>query len=241
MSKNSSQSCGTVNNSKICLNVNLTYFFNWKDVKYSKLDLTDKNFLEKIIELVQDLDVGLVVSNAGGGRMGVFNKIPMSEFENMINLNVMAQMKISHWFSSQLLKKNKKGGLILLSSTTAYQGTPYAADYSAAKAYILNLGEALNYELKDKGIHVTVLVPGPTDTSGLTQNADADMVSHLPMKPQAVNQLVKEGLKALIKNKPSQIGGGMNRIMVKVMKIMMSRKGASSFLGGMMYKMIFIK
>ncbi len=209
--------------------------------KYLVMDLTDDNIIERIAQITENLDVGLVVSNAGGARMGAFHKIPITDFDAMIKLNVSAQMKISHWFTSRRIKENKKGGLLMVSSTTAYQGVPYGADYAAAKAYILNLGEALNFELKDKGINVTVLVPGPTDTPGLTENDDADMVAHLPMKPQAVDQLVKEGLVALIKNKPSHIGGRMNRVMAGVMKTAMSRKGASVFWGKMMYKMVVIK
>lgn len=211
------------------------------ETKCLAMDLTNDNFLEGIENLTEKLDIGFIVSNAGGARMGAFNKIPMTDFEAMIKLNVSAQMKISHWFTARRIKENKKGALLLVSSTTAYQGVPYGADYSAAKAYILNLGEALNYEMKDKGINVTVLVPGPTDTPGLTENEDADMVAHLPMKPQAVDQLVKEGLTAILKNKPSQIGGRMNRVMAGVMKKTMSRSGASAFWGKMMLKMVVIK
>lgn len=215
---------------------------NYKiQTKYLVLDLTDNNVIERIEDVTNGLDLGFVVSNAGGARMGAFHKIPMTDFEVMIKLNVTAQMKISHWFTKRRVKEKKKGGLLLVSSTTAFQGVPYGADYAAAKAYILNLGEALNFELKDKGINVTVLVPGPTDTPGLNENEDADMAAHLPMKPQAPNQLVKEGLAAILKNKPSQIGGQMNRIMVSVMKTAMSRKGASKFWGKMMHKMVVIK
>ncbi|PCJ63614.1 MAG: short-chain dehydrogenase [Bacteroidetes bacterium] len=211
------------------------------EVRFASVDLSKPNFLIEIENITKGLDIGLVVSNAGGARMGAFSKIPMMDFEAMIHLNVMAQMKISHWFSTRRIKERKKGGLLLVSSTTAFQGVPYAADYAAAKAYILNLGEALNFELKKEEINVTVLVPGPTDTPGLTENQDADMASHLPMKPQTVDELVTEGLKALLKNKPSHIGGSMNRIMAKVMKILMSRKAASAFWGKMMYKMVTIK
>jgi len=222
------------------LSSNLMQTFDIK-ADYVPLDLTDGNFINRLEEHTKKLDVGLVISNAGGARMGAFHKIPMVDFEAMIQLNVSAQMKISHWFTKRRIHENKQGGLLFVSSTTAFQGVPYGADYAAAKAYILNLGEALNYELKDKRMNVTVLIPGPTDTPGLTENEDADMVSHLPMKPQAVDALVKEGIIALLKNKPSHIGGRMNRIMARVMKITMSRKGASNFWGKMMYKMVIIK
>lgn len=205
------------------------------------LDLTSNDIIERIEEQTKDLEIGTVISNAGGARMGSFHKIPMTDFESMIKLNISAQMKISHWFTSRRIKENKKGGLLLVSSTTAFQGVPYGADYSAAKAYILNLGEALNFELKEKEINVTVLIPGPTDTPGLNDNKDADMAAHLPMKPQPPSELVQEGLQAILKNKPSHIGGRANRIMSRVMNLAMSRKGASTFWGKMMYKMVTIK
>ena len=209
--------------------------------KYIPLDLTENDFIVGLEEFTQKLNVGIVISNAGGARMGAFVKIPVTDFQSMIQLNVTAQMKISHWFSTRRIRELKKGALLLVSSTTAFQGVPYGADYAAAKAYILNLGEALNYELKNDGINVTVLIPGPTDTPSLNDNDDANMAEHLPMKPQAVDKLVTEGLNALQKNKPTQIGGMMNRIMASVMKTIMSRNGAAAFWGKMMHKMVHIK
>ncbi len=203
------------------------------EVRCLVLDLSSNDFINILNENVNNLDVGLLISNAGAGLMGAFNTISSNELEKMIRLNVLAQMKLSHWFTSLLLKKNKKGGLLLTSSTSCYQGVPYFANYSASKAYVLNLGEALNYELKSKGIHVTALVPGPTDTSAID-----DMRDHMPMKPQPVNLLVEEGLKALLKNKPSYIGGSINRVMVTIMKTFASRKKATAFWGKMTAKMI---
>ena len=208
------------------------------EVKIMSVDLSKPLPLDNLDQLTYGLDIGLLISNAGNGRMGAFNQFPVESLESMVQLNVSAHLQLSHWFTTKRLQQNKKGGLLLVSSTTALQGTPYTANYSASKAYVLNFGEALNYELKDKGIHVSVLVPGPTNTPGLTENKDADMVSNLPMKPQEVNNLVKEGLDGLIKNKPMKIGGASNRIMYKMMKLTMSRKAATSFWGKMMKKMV---
>lgn len=211
------------------------------DVKYARIDLTDDNFLQQIEELVGDVELRLLISNAGSMRMGTFNKIPMEDFEQTIKLNVLAQMKIAHWFTNSLLEKKLKGGLLMLSSGEAYQGIPYSADYSACKAYILNLGEALNYELRETGIYVTVLLPGPVDTLSLTQNPDANVVEHLPVKPQAVNEVVKEGLAAILKNKPTHIAGRNNRFSTFIMKTFMSRYKVTTIWGKTMYKMIHIK
>jgi hypothetical protein len=210
-------------------------------VKYARIDLTEDDFLQQIEALVGDIELRLLISNAGSLRMGNFCKIPMEDFEQTIKLNVMAQMKIAHWFTNSLLNKGLKGGLLMLSSGEAYQGIPYSADYSAGKAYILNLGEALNYELRETGIYVTVLLPGPVDTLSLTQNPDANVVAHLPVKPQAVSEVVKEGLEAILKNKPTHIAGRNNRFSTFIMKTFMSRYKVTTIWGKTMYKMVHIK
>lgn len=210
-------------------------------VKYAPLDLTQGDFLDTMKQQVARLDVGLVVSNAGAAHMGAFTKLKVDDLDAMLKLNVTAQMKISHWFANRLIEASKAGGIILVSSSIAYQGTPYAANYSAAKAYILNLGEALNYELREHNINVSVLVPGPTDAPGLTERQDANMLDNLPMKPQPVDALVREGLRALAKNKPYQIGGGMNRFVTGMMGTVMSRAKASAFWGKKMQEMVHLK
>jgi len=209
------------------------------EIKYKRVDLTTKGFIADIETFTQKLDVRLLISNAGAAVMGAFSKTPLQSLESMVDLNVVAQLKISHWFANRLLADNHKGGIILVSSGVAFQGTPYMANYSAAKAYILNLGEALNYELKERGIDVTVLVPGPTDAPGLTQRTDANMAEHLPFTPQPAPELVTEGLKALLKNKPIQIGGSKNRAITKVSSLFMSRKSMSAFWGKMNKKMVY--
>ena len=211
------------------------------EVKYARIDLTNDDFLKQIEELVGDTDLRLLISNAGSMRMGAFCKSPMKDFELTIKLNVLAQMNIAHWFANSLISHNKKGGILMLSSGEAYQGIPYSADYSAGKAYILNLGEALNYELKDQGISVTVLVPGPVDTLSLTQNPDANVVEHLPVKPQAVKEVVKEGLEAILKNKPTHIPGRNNRFSTFIMKTFLTRYKVTKLWGKSMYKMVHIK
>jgi short-subunit dehydrogenase len=210
-------------------------------VKYVVLDLASNDFLTTVDEELAELKVRLLISNAGAAHMGAFTKLGMDQLDTMLKLNVTAQMKLSHWFANRLIERSQTGGLMLVSSSIAYQGTPYAANYSAAKAYILNLGEALNYELREQSIQVSVLVPGPTDAPGLTERQDANMKDNLPMKPQPVDELVREGLQTLVKNKPYHIGGGMNRFVTGMMGLTMSRARASAFWGKKMKEMVYLK
>ena len=211
------------------------------EVRTVRADLSDPVAVEALIEAVADLDVGLLVSNAGAARMGAILKVEHTELTAMARLNVTTQLALTHHFARRFADRPSVGGILLVSSTVAYQGIPFAANYSGAKAYILNLGEALNHELRSAGVHVTVLVPGPTDTPGLTGRDDANMVDHLPMRPQPVEALVREGLDALLANEPSHIGGRLNRTMTRVMNALLPRSTAVTFWGGQMERMVYDK
>ena len=83
-----------------------------------------------------------------------------------------------------------KGGILFIASVGAYGIRPYMANYSASKAYILSLGESLHYEMKDKGVEITVLAPGPTDTAMLAETEfDIDQVGMKPMPPKRLLEL----------------------------------------------------
>jgi short-subunit dehydrogenase len=127
-----------------------------------------------------------------------------------LRLNVTAHLNLIHHYGRGLAQRGR-GGVILVSSMAGLQGTPYMTDYAAAKAYVLSLGEALHVEFEKLGLHVTVLLPSPTDTPVLAQfGFDAET---MPIKPMSVEQCVDEGLAALGANRASHITGRMFRIL----------------------------
>jgi len=109
--------------------------------------------------------------------------------------------------------------MLLVSSTSATHGAPLTADYAAAKAYILMLGEALHLEFQPRGLYLTVLLPGPTATEGV-----AALGLDLPMKLMSVEQCVAEGLAALQANRATHIAGRMNRLMAALIPGFLMRR-----------------
>lgn len=199
-------------------------------------DLSDDNFMKQLDQSLDSLDIRLLISNAGGGRMGAFSKVNSNELLRMNHLNMSSHMTLGHSIITNLLNCNKRGGILFISSTASLQGVPYGANYSAGKAYLLNLAESLNYELKNKGIDVTALLPGPTSTPGFHENEDLDF-NKMPMKPMQIDVVVNEGLNALLKNKPSHIAGRTNRIMGAMGKRFLSRNTNTTMWGNLMKKM----
>ncbi len=179
-----------------------------------ELDLSRDDFLEQIEEATHDLDIGLVISNAGAMLAGDFLTIDQQSWQQFLRLNVKAHLDLAHHFGHHLAQR-KRGGLLLVSSTAGLQGIPFSAEYAAAKAYVLTLGEALHIEFQKKGVHVTVLLPGATDTPMLA--ASGLSPDKLPVKPLSTKQCVAEGLAALSANRATHIAGSLNRVMAALM------------------------
>ena len=91
----------------------------------------------------------------------------------MLKVNCEAVLSLTHYYSQQFAQQ-KRGGIILLSSMVAFQGTPYAANYAATKAYVQSLAEALAVELKPYGVAILAAAPGPVET-GFGQRANMKM------------------------------------------------------------------
>src|ERR1700680_37325 len=130
------------------------------------LDLSEPDFLPVLADATRDLDIGLVVSNAGTGNPGEFLKHDRQLLRETVQLGAMAHLDIAHHFGQKLAKR-LRGGLILAGAMGAEGGVPLMANDGAAKAYVHSLGEALHFEFTPLGVYVTVLAAGGTNTARL--------------------------------------------------------------------------
>jgi short-subunit dehydrogenase len=177
------------------------------------VDLSEEHFLSKLEEATHDLDIGLVVSNAGTRLPGDLVSLDSGALQRSLRLNVQAHLDVAYHFGQRLARRGR-GGLLLTASTAGLQGIPFSAEYAAAKAYVLALGEGLHGELQKVGVHVTVLLPGATDTPMLAASG-FDLPAFL--KPMSTEQCVAEGLAALSANRATHIAGRMNRLLAALM------------------------
>jgi hypothetical protein len=199
------------------------------DFRVVQADLTEDGFLERITGCTEQLDVGLVVCNAGFASPGAFLTLDRQELLRGARLKVATNLTLIHHFGRKLAAR-RRGGLLLVSSIGGLAGVPYVASTAAAEAYLLTLGEGLHAELRAHGVHVTVLMPGPTLTESMGKMGvdPADM----PMKPMAADRVAAEGLRALQANRSTHIAGAMNRILVRSMP----RSLATRMMGAMIGK-----
>jgi short-subunit dehydrogenase len=202
--------------------------------RVAAVDLAADDFLDGLRAVTDPLDVGLVVSAAGADAMGAVLKVDLDDLTAMLALNTAAHLKLAHHFGSRLVPLGR-GGIQLVGSAAGMQGTPLNGNYSGAKAYIHNLGQAMNYELRKTGVHVSVSVPGPTATPGLLERTDIDL-SQFPGKPMAPEKVASIGLKALVKNKPLVVTGAPNKVLDWIGRHLLSRRAISNLFGKLMTK-----
>ena len=192
------------------------------------MDLSQEGFIPKLAEHTKDLDIGLVVSNAGTANPGEFLKLDRQLLEETLRLNTMSHLDIAHYFGGKLAER-RRGGLILVGAMGAGNGIPCMANDGGAKAYVHSLGEALHYEFKPLGVYVTVLAAGVTNTAVLEKFA-LDPKTML-MKPMSVEQCVSEGLSGLLKNRSRIVPGRLNRILNALVPASLARKMLADMLG----------
>ncbi len=192
------------------------------------LDVSREDFIGQLASVTDDLDIGLIVSNAGTGNPGEFLKLDRQLLEETLRLNTMSHLGIAHYFGGKLAER-RRGGLILVGAMGAENGIPCMANDGGAKAYVHSLGEALHYEFKPLGVYVTVLVAGVTNTAVLDKFGLDPKT--MPMKPLSVEQCVSEGLSGLLKNRSRIVPGRLNRIMNALVPASLARKMLADLLG----------
>jgi short-subunit dehydrogenase len=128
-------------------------------------DLARPDEARRLHQLVLDrqLEVDLLVNNAGVGHTGPFIAEPLERILGMVDLNVRALTEMTRLFAVDMVDR-KSGSIVNVVSTSAFQPVPFLAVYAATKAYVLSLTEALEVELVGTGVRVQALCPGNTTT-----------------------------------------------------------------------------
>ena len=128
------------------------------------LDLTIEENVQELFERTGEKFVGMLVANAGLETSGHFTKVSQHDHRQLIELNINVPAAMAQHYGAEMVGEGK-GAIIFMSSLFGYQGVPIVANYSASKAYILALGEALHVELGPMGVDVLVVSPGLTETA----------------------------------------------------------------------------
>ena len=176
--------------------------------QYLALDLQQPDAGAQLFEETKkrELEIDMLINNAGFGSMGDFARHDLSRELEIIQLNITALVDLTHRFL-QPMRERKRGTIINVASTAGFQAVPYMATYAATKAFVLSFSEALWEENRAHGVHVMALCPGVTETNFF----EASGMDHPPMRiSQTPEEVVDTALRALNRKKSTVISGWMN-------------------------------
>ncbi|MCI4398802.1 MAG: SDR family oxidoreductase [Acidobacteria bacterium] len=176
------------------------------ECKVVPLDLSKEEAADELKGATSSLDVGLLINNAGMGYYGLVVNQEPRRYPTMIRLNCTTVALLAHHFAKRFVARGR-GGMVIVASTAAFQGTPHMSLYGATKGFDLLLAEAMAQELKGTGVDILALCPGATATEF---QGSAGGAAHTGADPARV---AKDALCALGR-KPVVISGFANKIQV---------------------------
>lgn len=178
-------------------------------------------------ELTEGKPFNLLINNAGFGALGGFSETSITKHRELIQLNVMTLVELSHAF---LVRAGRGDGIIQLSSTLSFLPMPRQAVYSATKAFVTSFSESLWYQCRSKGITILNLCPGSTATLFHTRSGGSthEVPNFITESPE---QVVDFALRAYErKGGPTLVSGWKNRFIVLISR-MISRSRLVRIMG----------
>lgn len=200
-------------------------------VRLLPLDLAAQDSAGRIACETQDLPVGLLVYNAAFSAVGALLDHPLLEHLREVDTNIRTPLALVNIFGARMLKAGH-GGLLLMSSLSAFQGSAYVANYSATKAYNFVLAEGLWEEWRRGGVDVLACIAGAIRTPNFLASSprSTGRISDATIEAETV---VNEALAALGRQ-PTVIPGRLNRVSSFVMRRLLSRRLAVTIMGNVL-------
>jgi len=159
--------------------------------------------------------VDVLVNNAGFGAFGPVKEIPLERQLEMVQVNISSVISLTHLYLQGMIAR-RRGDILIVASTAAFQAVPFIATYAATKSFDLMFAEALAEEVRPFGIGVTALCPGATSTEFQKVAGQPDYAFRSAESPEKV---VRVGLDALARGKSMVISGARNNVMMQSQRL----------------------
>ena len=151
--------------------------------------------------------VDALAINAGIGNGGSFLDIPLADELRLINTNIVSGVQLAKWALPGMVARGQ-GRVLFTASVASTMPGPFYATYAASKAFVLSFAQALRHELKDSGVTVTALMPGPTDTEFFDRADMQDTPAGQGSKDDPA-EVAADGFRALMAGKDHVVAGSV--------------------------------
>jgi len=177
-------------------------------------DLSAINSAQEVYEETsrQSIKIDYLINNAGFGDFGMFAETDWDKELQMINLNITTLTLFTKFYLKEMVKRGS-GKIMNVASTAAFQPGPTMAVYCATKAYVLSFTEAVSNEVNDKGVSMTALCPGATETGFQAAGGMDDSNLFKGKKLPTANEVAEYGYTSMIKGRTVAVHGIMNYLM----------------------------
>lgn len=184
------------------------------------MDLADPDAPQALYDELQRerVRVDVLVNNAGFAMYGYFHELEMARTLQMLQLNIVTLTHLTRLILPDMVARGA-GKILNVASTAAFQPGPLMAAYYASKAYVLHFSEAIADEVKDKGVTVTALAPGPTE-SGFQARANMEDSRLVQDGLMAGKRVVDEGYAALMAGKRVVVPGLRNQALTLLPRLL---------------------
>ncbi len=203
------------------------------EVKTLSLDLGRPDMIESVLETIRGLDVGLLIYNACYSHLGLFLERDLEGKLTCLDVNCRGPLILVSELVPAMVERGR-GGILLMSSASGFQGGSYISTYAATKAFNTVLAEGLWEEFRTSGVDVLGMVAGATRTPSFDEHTPEEKRAEaFPMQSADV---VEEALNYLDKG-PTRVAGRMNKFVTFLLGRMMSRRAAVTFIGSRLRKL----
>lgn len=187
-------------------------------VRVVAADLAKAGAADEVMARLEGVEIEALVNNAGFGTAGEFTKADLHAQLEMIQVNIAALTHLTRLALPAMVGR-RRGAILNVASTAAFQPGPLMAVYYATKAYVLSFSEAIAEELRDSGVTVTALCPGPTAT-GFASAAQMESSKLFTMtRPAESKDVARAGYEGMKSGKRIVIPGIRNKVMAQSIRI----------------------
>ena len=187
-------------------------------------DLSKQNAGEEIFNKLKNENIvaDILVNNAGCGMFDNYWNVDLHDEKNMLQVNIMALAELTILFARDMM--NRGGGKILnVASTAAFQPGPTMPGYYASKAFVLRYSQAINFEMRKKGVQVSTLCPGPTITDFQIRSKMNETNMFKRKFAMSAEEVASVGYIGLMKGRSVIIAGGLNWLAAMASRIAPSK------------------
>lgn len=185
-------------------------------VEVIEADLTDQTDIKKVTDRLKQSDIDVLVNNAGFGSSGPFVELDIANELNEIDLNIRALVELTHAATTAMVEK-RSGFIVNISSVASYIPMVGNATYGATKAFVTSFSHAISEELKQDGVGVLLVCPGPTESEFFMRSNWVDAKKGSSSYPSIFfkdsDQVAKLVVNSIKKRRSVVIPGVLNKIL----------------------------